>query len=223
MDRFFTITLSHVYKSFVQTKKTKEVIKDASLSFMQGKTYALVGVSGSGKSTLLHLIAGIDQPTSGSVFIGDVDSSQLSFIERALAVGVVFQQPYLLEELSVKENIMLAARIVGIKYDEGLSRAEFFIQEVGLDEYSNASVGELSGGQRQRVALARALVVHPPFLVADELTGNLDEQTGKAIFELLCACQKKWNMGLILSTHNEVLAACMDEVWRLHEGVVVHL
>ena len=220
MHQQFKIELCNIFKSFIARKKSVDVIKGISLEFKKEKTYALTGASGSGKSTLLHLIAGLDQPTTGSVFINGVSTADLSLTERAKKVGLVFQYPYLINELSVIENVMLAGQLVGMPIKEAHKKAEELLDDVGIAETADWNIGQLSGGQRQRVTLARALINQPDFLIADELTGSVDEQTGKKIIETVFACQKKWKMGLIISTHNNAIACMMEQVYTLKDGVI---
>ncbi len=218
MDQKFQIILQEINKSFNYNKSIIKVLKDVSVSFKKGHTYAITGASGSGKSTLLHLIAGLDLPTSGSVLINGVSTADLSLVDRAKQIGLVFQYPYLIKELSVLENIMLAGQLVNLPEEETKRLALAVLVDVDLEQVAEWNIGQLSGGQRQRVTLARALMNKPAFLVADELTGNVDEQTGKKILEILFSCQKKWGMGLIVSTHNNLIADMMEQVYILKDG-----
>ena len=216
------LSLKGVKKAFPEGNREIAVLQDITVSFEQGKTYAISGVSGTGKSTLMYLMAGLDQPTSGSVYFNKKSVNSMTpcehehFLQRD--VGLLFQQPYLLKELSVIENLILAASIAGTSESLVKERAEHLLSQVGLSDKKNAQPGALSGGQQARLALARALINRPAFLIADEPTGNLDEKTGKEIISLLLTLQKEWGMGLIISTHDEYVAEKMQHRYRLHDG-----
>ena len=166
-----------------------------------------MGASGSGKSTFMHLLAGLDSPTSGTITCLDTSS-------------FVTQSPFFIKELTVFENIALAGQIKKIPKKELCKKIDYLLDAVGLLETKKWQVGALSGGQQQRIALVRALVTEPTFLLADELTGNLDTTTGKIIMDLLLDFQKKYNMGLILSTHNEKIAERMQVVLEIEKGLL---
>jgi len=202
----------NITKSFLVNNQEQSVLKNITYCFKQGTTYALMGESGSGKSTLLHILAGIDDPSSGSLTLSSSAKN-----ERA----IVFQSPYLIKELTVLENIVLAGTIIGKAEQDCKKEAQELLTAVGLKGMENFSVGALSGGQKQRVALVRAIFNKPKFLFADEVTGNLDSATGEMILNLLIKFQRKWNMALILSTHNEKIADCMEVILILKDGKLV--
>ncbi len=200
------------------------VLKEITVSFTQGTSYAIMGVSGTGKSTLMHLLAGLDTPTAGTVFFNEQNIFRMSVQEHAYflrsSVGLLFQLPYLIKELSVCENVMLPALIAGGSEANSLKKAQHLLECVGLTQKADARPGSLSGGQQQRVALARALINEPAFLLADEPTGNLDERTGAEMVDLLLRLQREWQMGLIVSTHDAHVAERMEHRYRLHEGML---
>ncbi|MCF7900011.1 ATP-binding cassette domain-containing protein [Candidatus Babeliales bacterium] len=200
-------------KSFFIDNKIQPVLTSLTYSFKQGVSYALMGASGSGKSTLMHLLAGIDTPTSGIISMNDFSCE---------SIVLVFQSPYLIKELSVLENIVLAGTLHGKNKKESTEQALFLLDSVELQHTAHWDVGALSGGQKQRVALARALINKPRFLLADEVTGNLDTHTGNAIISLLLTFQKKWNMGLLISTHNPLVAEKMEIMLILKDGKLIH-
>lgn len=208
-------------KTFSTASDCVTVLQGINYSFSRQKTYAITGASGSGKSTLIHLLAGLESPTSGTVMIGDVDLASLSLQERAFKIGLVFQYPYLIKEISVLENVVIAGLIAGASMSDTQSKALKLLERVGLSSMGSWEVGRLSGGQKQRVALARALITEPDFLLADELTGSLDHETGLEVMQLVLSCVKEWQMGLIISTHNPEVAAMMQLVFSLKDGILI--
>ncbi|HEV2601482.1 MAG TPA: ABC transporter ATP-binding protein [Candidatus Babeliales bacterium] len=217
-----TIELRNITKKFEQGSELIQVIHDISKLFVQSSTYAITGESGSGKSTLLHLIAGLSEPSSGSVLYNNQDITSIPQTERNLylnqSIGLLFQLPYLIHELSVIENIALKGLIKGNSYQESITTAYELLDAVQLGDKAHAHPATLSGGQQQRVALARALFNKPAFLLADEPTGNLDEATKISIVNFLHLCQKQWGMGMIISTHDAYVAQSMQCILRLHNG-----
>ena len=219
-----TITLKTIKKQFNHGTKSLTVFEDVSLHLQKGHTYALTGVSGAGKSTLLHIIAGLEPLTEGELYFDTTSYDQFSSYERNVlknrCLGLVFQMPYLIDELSILENVMLKGLIGGLSSKECEKMAQTLLFRVGLSEKKDSFPSELSGGQQQRVAIARALLHKPDFLFADEPTGNLDEHTAQEIVELLISCAQQWSMGLFISTHNMQLADRMQTVFRLEKGTI---
>lgn len=222
-----TLATERISKKFMQGKEEIIVLNNIDSMFMQERSYAITGISGSGKSTFIHIIAGLDSPTTGTVLFNDLSLQTLtpSCLEQFLnkSIGLVFQSPHLIRELSVIENIMLPGLISGQKKNICEQKAIQLLQKIELSQKKDSKVGELSGGQQQRVAIARALFNKPVFLIADEPTGNLDLATGKTIVDLLLSCHQEWGMGLIVSSHDDYVAQKMDEVYRLSEGSLIKI
>jgi lipoprotein-releasing system ATP-binding protein len=213
------VNLTKIYRGRVEEVV---VFRDLQLEVAQGEMVAIVGASGAGKSTLLHLLGGLDQPTSGSVILGEFDSAKIAEVDwarfRNRAVGFVFQFHHLLPEFSALENVMMPRLIGGAAKREAAAQAERLLQRVGLAQRAAHRPGELSGGERQRIAVARALVNAPQLLLADEPTGNLDERTGEALHALLRQLQQEDGLTAVIATHNMHLAAQCDRVLRLENG-----
>lgn len=218
------LAVANLTKKFDQANQTLTVLDGITAQFEKGKSYAIVGPSGSGKSTLLHIMAGIDSPTSGSVLFNNrlVNSFTQSEHQEFLNtyVGLVFQASYLIQELTVLENVMVKGLIRSSSSSNLVDEAMKLLHEVGIAEKADQLPARLSGGQQQRVALARALFNKPLFLLGDEITGNLDFQIGTKIIDLLVHAQKAWNMGLIITTHDEYVADRMDHVFELTQGTL---
>lgn len=218
----YTISLCHIKKDYRQGVANLAVLKDISACFSAGASYAITGISGSGKSTLLHIIAGIEAPSSGKVCVNDTDITTISNIEKERLLnenyGLIFQQPYLISELTVIENIMLKGLIAKKTFSECYQKALLLLERLGLQEKKDSMPARLSGGQQQRIAIIRAIFNEPPFLIADEPTANLDGAHAQSVIELLLECQRLWNMCLILSTHDTHVAHQMQHQYRLHDG-----
>ena len=216
------LELKSVKKSYEQGETHIEVLKGASLSLEPGQTLAIVGQSGSGKSTLLSLLAGLDRPDEGGIFVGgksltDFDEKGLSSF-RARKIGIVFQRFHLVSTLSALENIRLPLDLASDADAKG--KSEEALAAVGLSHRANHFPSQLSGGECQRVAIARAMVMRPLLLLADEPSGNLDAETGNRIMDLLFNRVHETGMTLILVTHNDALASRCQRVLRLHDGIL---
>jgi lipoprotein-releasing system ATP-binding protein len=219
-----TLGAQDISKKFIQGTQEITVLDHINTVFIQQKSYAITGISGSGKSTFMHILANLDTPTSGTVLFNNNSLQKLSSTRREQflnkSIGLVFQAPHLIKELSVIENIIIPGLISGRTRNDCEKKAIELLTKVELLHKKDSKIGELSGGQQQRVAIARALFNEPAFLIADEPTGNLDLATGKHIIDLLIACQKEWGMGIIVSSHDEYVAERMDEVYELREGTL---
>lgn len=216
------MNLINVRKSFGQGSSRLEVLKGINLKIQDGETLALVGKSGSGKSTLLSLMAGLDQVDSGEIWIKEKCINHLSEKEltkfRSLNMGIVFQQFHLVSTLTALENVLLPLNL--LKNPQADVIAEKLIEQVGLSQRSHHLPSELSGGESQRVAIARALSTRPGILFADEPSGNLDEETGAKVMDLLFQMVKETNTTLVLVTHDPDLAARCSRVIHLEHGCI---
>jgi putative ABC transport system ATP-binding protein len=199
-----------------------DAIRGVSLEVPSGQFTAVMGPSGSGKSTLMHILAGLDQPTSGSVEIGGQDITSMGDKELTLLrrreIGFVFQAFNLVPTLTAEENIVLPLAIAGRKTDSNWIEA--VIGRVGLDDRRDHRPAELSGGQQQRVAVARALVSEPTVLFADEPTGNLDSHSGAEVLELLGEAASEYGQTIVMVTHDPSASAAADRVIQLVDGRV---
>lgn len=197
-------------------------LERTSFEVVEGQTIAIVGRSGSGKSTLLHLAAGIDRPTAGDVMVNGRALGQLSEADRTRLrrdrIGLVFQFFHLLNHLSVAENVALPTMIAGDSPDDAAPRVRHLLERVGLAERSGDGVQKLSGGEMQRVAICRAMVRKPQLLLADEPTGNLDDDTGRTVMDLMLDMVREERSTLVYVTHSREMAARADAVWTLHSG-----
>lgn len=212
--------VSGLKKTYGQGDGKVEVLKGINLEINKGETLALVGKSGSGKSTLLSLLAGLDQPDSGEIKISDKNITTLSEKDltmfRAENMGIVFQQFHLVSTLTAFENVLLPLEL--LKRDNAKETAESLLESVGLKHRAHHLPSELSGGESQRVAIARALAINPAILFADEPSGNLDEETGVKVMELLFNMVKKTGTTMVLVTHDLDLAKKCSRVVHLEHG-----
>ncbi len=217
------VKATDVRRRFGEGDTAVDALDGVSVEFPKGHFTAVMGPSGSGKSTLMHILAGLDQPTSGSVVvdgteIAELDDKRLTELRRD-KVGFVFQFFNLLPVLSAEENIRLPLTIAGRKPDEALMAQ--LVDAVNLGDRLDHRPSELSGGQQQRVAIARALVSKPAVVFADEPTGNLDARTGAGIIDLMVELNRDLGTTLVLVTHDTDLAARARRTIRLADGRVV--
>ncbi len=211
-------------KSYRMGRVAVEVLRGIDLEIAPGTTTALVGASGAGKSTLLHILGGLDRPTGGSVTYAGAELFRKSDREladfRSRSIGFVFQFHHLLPEFTALENVMMPALIARRPHRQVEERAHMLLDEVGLGQRLLHRPGELSGGEQQRVAIARALIMEPALLLADEPTGNLDAKTSEAIHDLLTRIQQRTGVSMVVVTHNERIAAGMERIVRLADGLI---
>lgn len=214
------MTIENLRKSYGAGEARVEVLKGLEFKINKGEQVALTGKSGSGKSTLLSLLAGLDSPDAGKITIDGNDISSMSEKNltqyRARNVGIVFQQFHLVSTLTAMENVLLPLEI--LKIDGAKERAASLLESVGLCHRMDHLPSQLSGGESQRVAIARALATHPAVLFADEPSGNLDEETGEKVMNLLFDLVKKTGTTLVLVTHDPELAGRCERIIHLEHG-----
>lgn len=220
------LKLENVEKKYSGSVEELHIINNLSFSVEEGEFISILGRSGSGKSTLLNIMGLLDRVDGGKIFIGGQEVDKLSEEERDKIknqmIGFVFQFHYLLSEFTALENVMLPALLNN--FDKKLEiekRAKELLEKVGLGERENHKPSQLSGGEKQRVAIARALINSPKILLADEPTGNLDEETSEMIFKILKDINKNEKQTIIVVTHSKDLAEISDKQLYLKKGVLV--
>ena len=213
-----------VSKYFEAPAGPVQVLSDINFSVLAGQTVAILGSSGSGKTTLLHLLGMLDSPCQGNIFLNNQDLALLNSSEKAVlrnrTIGFVFQFHHLLPEFSTLENVAMPGIIAGISRKESQEKAASALELVGLGHRIKHRVTTLSGGERQRAAIARAILLKPSVLLADEPTGNLDEQTGANVADMLLNLNREIGMTIIMVTHNLELANLMQTRCELRSGVL---
>lgn len=217
------LKVEHLTKTYGEGEIKTEALNDVSFSVQKGEFVAIIGSSGSGKSTLLHLIAGIDTPTSGKIFIGEndlstFDSNKITIFRRR-QIGLIYQFYNLVPILTVKENIELPILLDNKKVEK--NRLGEIIKLLKLEDKVNSLPNQLSGGQQQRVAIGRAIITNPSIILADEPTGNLDTKNSKEIIDYLKYSNKKYAQTIILVTHDESIALQADRIIKIEDGRIV--
>lgn len=219
------VEVQQVTKEYVKGDQTITPLKNADLTIERGEFMSLMGASGSGKSTLLNLIAGIDRPTSGHIFVDGENITQFSRTRlarwRAENVGYIFQMHNLVPVLTAYENIELPLLLLGLSSGDRDKRVNIALEAVGLMDRADHYPRQLSGGQEQRVGIARALVANPTIIVADEPTGDLDSETSEQILDLLRRLNTELGMTLLMVTHDAQAAGIASRRLRLEKGVFV--
>ena len=210
----------NISKIYCQNAVSLQALRGVSVTIQKGEFVAVLGRSGSGKSTLLNILAGLDKPTEGKVYLDGTDIFHLSEEKRTLLrrekIGFVFQAYELLHSLTVIENIRLPELTKDVQYVEEL------LDALKIRQYEKSYPDQLSGGEQQRTAIARALVNHPPILFADEPTGNLDSRTERVVIDLLKSLAARYETSILIVTHNEDLVKDADRVIRLEDGEIVN-
>src|ERR1700722_3259819 len=219
------ITVEGLRRSIRNGMRNVDILKGIDFSVPRGQFAAIMGSSGSGKSTLLGLLAGLDTPTAGNVFLNGTAISYLPEDQlaqvRGKAIGFVFQSYQLIPTLTALENVLLPHELNADSRENGLGRARELLNSVGLGDRIDPYPGQLSGGEQQRVALARAFILRPPIVLADEPTGNLDSTNGAHVLDLLLNLNRTEGTTLVLVTHDPVLASYANRRIVLRDGLII--
>ena len=217
------IRIEHAAKTYQTGEITTAALKDVSLNIPQGSFTCIIGPSGHGKSTLMHLIGGLDRPSSGKIYIGEMEISTIANSDlarlRGRRIGFVFQFFNLLQGLTASENIEIAMMLAGVAETKQRQRSGELLALVGLAEKAGSKPGQLSGGQQQRVAIARALANDPDILLLDEPTGNLDSVAEAEILDLLQALHRQGKT-VIIVTHSDEVAKRAERIIRVKDGLI---
>ena len=222
------LVVEHLTRTFKSGGEEVHAVSDMKFSVDRGEFVSIIGKSGSGKSTLLSMLGALDKPTGGSIKVDGEDIAKMSdhnlIRYRCHKIGFVFQSYNLIPNLTAIENVMLPMEFAGSGSAERKTRAIELLRQVGLEEdQMQRKPGRLSGGQQQRVSIARALANQPSVILADEPTGNLDEQTGKMVFDLLHKLAKQEKTTIIVVTHDLEIAGKTDRTFRLSDGKLVEV
>lgn len=225
MNKKIVLKLENINKIYEGNIEDIHIIRDLNVEINEGDFISIMGKSGSGKSTLLNLIGLLDKPNSGKLFIDGIDTTQASDLEKNMIknekLGFVFQFHYLLKEFTALENVMLPGLLKDYsKKNEIKERALKLLKDVGLEDRALHRPTELSGGEKQRVAIARAMINSPKIILADEPTGNLDEETSEKIHEIFKKINKEFNQTIIVVTHSKELASITDKSLILKKGKI---
>ncbi|MEZ4669540.1 MAG: ABC transporter ATP-binding protein [Anaerolineae bacterium] len=219
------VRIQNLTKHFEEGGQNRKVLDAVHLDIQAGEFFVLLGKSGSGKSTLLNLISGIDQPDVGQIMIGETELTALNEKQQTLFrrdhIGIIFQFFNLIPTLTVVENITLPGELRGERRRAVEMRGRALLERVGLADRADTFPDRLSGGEQQRVAIARALAHEPALVLADEPTGNLDEDTGRTILSLLLELTRDAGKTLVMATHNPEIIPFADRVCRIHDGKLV--
>ena len=219
------VEITDLYKAYTQGSVKTAVLREVSMKFAKGSFSAIVGPSGCGKTTLLSILGGLDKGDGGKVVVGGLDLNRASNRElteyRRKAIGFVFQFYNLLPSLTAVENVEAGLEFLGLKASVRRTRALDYLKRVDMADLAMRFPAQLSGGQQQRVAVARVLAREPQLLLADEPTGNLDEESGERIFQCMLDLQRESHVTCIMVTHDADLASRVDNVVRLRDGRVL--
>ncbi len=217
------VVVEGLKKSFSEGDEKVCVLRGLNLTVFEGEFVGVFGPSGSGKTTLLHIMLGIELPDEGKVIVDGVDmfsGNEDEILKARRAVSIVFQRAHLFDDLTSLENVMLPLLLRGVSKEKAEYVSMKVLGDLGLLDRRDHLPSELSGGERQRVAIARAVVTEPKLILADEPTGNLDEEREKSVMELFWNMKKERAFSLIMVTHNRSLLSGFDKIYQLKEGVL---
>lgn len=219
------LRVEHLNKVYGTKETEVHALRDVSFSIERGEFATVVGTSGSGKSTLLHCIGGLDEPTSGKIYLNREDLFAMNDDQRTIFrrqnIGFVFQSFHLIPELNVEQNIIFPLLLDYKKPQQ--DKVDEMLEILGLADRRKHLPGQLSGGQQQRVAIGRALITRPILVLADEPTGNLDSKSSQDVMELLCTASKHYQQTVLMITHNMNLTSQAERVLRVEDGVLSDL
>ena len=225
MDDNALIRIRHVRKVYLMGEERVVALDDVSLDIYKGEFVCFLGTSGSGKSTFLNMVAGLERPTKGEIWIGKVPIHKLNeaqvTIFRQKNIGFIFQAYHLMQSMTALENVALPLMLKGVPKEIREPAAKKALAEVGLKGYEGRKPNQMSGGQQQRVGIARALVVKPKIIFADEPTGNLDSHTTKDVMDLISRQVKENGTTLILVTHDRSIADYADKIVTIQDGNII--
>jgi putative ABC transport system ATP-binding protein len=218
------VQITGLSKVYEQGGRARAVLDNVDLSIQSGEFFVLLGKSGSGKSTLLNMMSGIDKTDGGRICIDQTEITAMNERQQTLFrrdhIGIIFQFFNLIPTLTVLENITLPAELQGVNRRQTERAGHQLLERVGLDDRADTFPDKLSGGEQQRVAIARALVQEPALVLADEPTGNLDEETGETVLQLLLELTRDAGKTLVMATHNPEIVPLADRVCRIHDGAL---
>ena len=227
MDDNALIRIRHVRKVYLMGEERVVALDDVSLDIYKGEFVCFLGTSGSGKSTFLNMVAGLERPTKGEIWIGKVPIHKLNeaqvTIFRQKNIGFIFQAYHLMQSMTALENVALPLMLKGVPKEIREPAAKKALAEVGLKGYEGRRPNQMSGGQQQRVGIARALVVKPKIIFADEPTGNLDSHTTKDVMDLISRQVKENGTTLILVTHDRSIADYADKIVTIQDGNIINV
>ena len=227
MDDNALIRIRHVRKVYLMGEEKVVALDDVSLDIYKGEFVCFLGTSGSGKSTFLNMVAGLEKPTRGEVWIGKVPIHKLNeaqvTIFRQKNIGFIFQAYHLMQSMTALENVALPLMLKGVPKEIREPAAKKALAQVGLKGYEGRKPNQMSGGQQQRVGIARALVVKPKIIFADEPTGNLDSRTTKEVMDLISKETKENGTTLILVTHDRSIADYADKIVTIQDGNIINV
>lgn len=227
MDDNVLIRVDHIRKVYRMGQERVVALDDVSLDIYKGEFVCFLGTSGSGKSTFLNMVAGLEKPTKGEIWIGKVPVHKLNeaqvTIFRQKNIGFIFQAYHLMSSMTALENVALPLMLRGVPKDVRTAAAKKAMNGVGLKGYDDRKPSQMSGGQQQRVGIARALVGNPKIIFADEPTGNLDSRTTKEVMDLIRNQVKENGQTLILVTHDRSIADYADKIVTIQDGNIVNI